>query len=276
MSLKNILWLASYPKSGNTWTRIFLANYLFAREEPMPINQVHRVGMGDAIAKTYRAVARRPIDTGDHKGMLALRPAVLRAIANNKADINFVKTHNIRDKAMAVELIPPHLTRGAVYILRNPLDLVLSYARHYAMDLPATVAAIGRTDNVVMGDATSVPQYLGNWSKHVRSWTKNAPFPVLTLRYEDMQTDPGAAFTKLLKHIGMVPEPERLARAIRFSSFDEVAKQETEHGFIEKSPTAEKFFHSGKAGQWKEKLDPALIERIETEHGPMMRKYGYL
>jgi len=273
---KNLLWLASYPKSGNTWTRIFLANYLLNRTEPMPINQVHRIGMGDSVAKAYAMVAGGPINTADHRAMLALRPRVLRGIAHNGADMNFVKTHNIRDTAMGVELIPPPLTRAAVYILRNPLDLVLSYARHYGLSLTEAAEAIGRTDNTTAGDRDSVPQYLGNWSHHVKSWTKGAPFPVLVLRYEDLKTDPEGGFAKLLEHIGMPVEPERLDRSIRFSSFDEVARQEAETGFVEKAPTAGRFFHSGESGQWKQALDPPVAERIRDVHAPMMKRHGYL
>jgi len=114
MAHRNIVWLASYPKSGNTWIRIFLANYLLNRSEPLPINQIHRIGLGDSIGKTYAMVAGRPIDLADNRAMLGLRAAVLRGITNNGADINLVKTHNIRDRALGVDLVPAPVTRSAV------------------------------------------------------------------------------------------------------------------------------------------------------------------
>ncbi|MEM9146239.1 MAG: sulfotransferase domain-containing protein [Pseudomonadota bacterium] len=273
---KNIVWLASYPKSGNTWTRIFLANYLFNRAEPMPINQIHRLGIGDSIAKTYRMVANGPIDTRDMRAMLALRPKVLRGITGNGADVNFVKTHNIRDIALGTELIPAPFTRSAVYILRNPLDLLLSYARHYGLEHAQAAEAMARDDHLAHGDAETVPQYLGHWSRHVKSWTGRAPFPVLVLRYEDLQTDPETQFARLLEHIGVPLDPERLTRAVGFSSFGEVARQETETGFVEKSPSAERFFHGGKAGGWQTDLAPEIADRVMRDHGAVMRAHGYL
>lgn len=273
---KNIVWLASYPKSGNTWTRIFLANYLLNRQEPMPINQVHRLGIGDSIAKTYRMVAGGPIDTRDLRGMLALRPKVLNGITGNGADVNFVKTHNIRDIAMGVELVPTPLTKAAVYILRNPLDVIPSYARHYGLTHEQTAEAMERDDHLAHGDAETVPQYLGNWSRHVKSWTGRTPFPVLALRYEDLKADPETSFSRLLEHIGVPVDAERLSRAIRFSSFEEVSRQETETGFVEKSPTAERFFHGGRSGGWRETLTPEIIERVTKAHGSTMRAHGYL
>lgn len=273
---KNIVWLASYPKSGNTWTRIFLANYLFNRKEPIPINEVHRLGFGDSIAKAYRLVARGPLDVTDHRATLALREAVLRGITGNGADINFVKTHNIREVALGVELIPAQYSRAAIYILRNPLDMVLSYARHYNMTAEAVAAAIGRTDNAIAGDRETVPQFLGSWSRHVRSWSERAPFPVLVLRYEDLQTDAASGFRSVLGHLGVPVDEERLARATRFSGFDEVSRQEASAGFVERSPTADRFFHSGTSGQWRTALAPETVERITRDHAAAMRQHGYL
>ena len=89
MPRKTIVWIASYPKSGNTWTRIFLANYLFDRKTPMPINQVHRLGMGDSIEKMYRMAADSPggvtggamagnFHAADYQRTLALEDMALR------------------------------------------------------------------------------------------------------------------------------------------------------------------------------------------------------
>ena len=277
---RTLVWLASYPKSGNTWMRIFLANYLFNRNTPMPINEVHRLGAGDSIAQVYRRAASHSpgmrFDISDYRQSLALRGKVLAALVKNDSDVNFVKTHNLRNKAFGVELIPPYLTRSAIYILRNPLDMVLSYARQYALTPEATAAAIGRSDNSIAGATGTVTQFLGSWSEHVRSWARCRDFPVLVLRYEDMQSDPSAAFTQALRHIGVPPDPERVARAVRFSAFEELRKQEDETGFIERSPSSPKFFHAGRSGQWRDELVPEAVERIRKDHAKVMREYGYL
>lgn len=281
---KSIIWLASYPKSGNTWTRVFLANYIFNRQEPMPINEVHRLGTSDSVEGIYRMAARAAgrarFDVADYRESLALRGPVLGAIANNEADVNFVKTHNQRGKALGVDLIPSALTRSAIYILRNPLDMVPSYARHFRLTPEAAAAAIGRPDNSTAGADGTVAQFLGTWSDHVLSWTRCRDFPVLTLRYEDMHADPQAAFALVLKHIGIPADPERLARAIRFSSFDELKRQEDKDGFIERV-SAERFFHSGRSGNWKDgvwqgALAPEVAEQICRDHAKVMRRFGYL
>lgn len=273
---KSIVWMASYPKSGNTWARIFLANYVANVDAPVPINNAHRIAMGDSIAKTYRMVAGQAIDVTDIDLTLRLRPKVLHGIVANNADINLVKTHNARITARGVTLIPDDVTRSAFYIMRNPLDMVLSYARHYGMTPDEAVEVVSHPDNANPPDDQTVTQFMGSWSEHVRSWTAKAPYPILVLRYEDMLADPRASFARLLTHLGMPIDPERLDRAIRFSSFDELSEQEKAEGFIEKSPESERFFAKGQSEQWKTDLPPRLIKKMKHAHRKVMKQYGYL
>lgn len=273
---RSIVWLASYPKSGNTWTRVFLANYLLNTQKPIPINEVHRVGSGDSMAATYHMVAGRKLDLMRVAHTLKFRHKVLGGIVNNNADINLVKTHNARVTAYEVELIPEKFTRASVYIMRNPLDMVLSYARHYGISHEAAVERIIHPDNANLPTKTSVAEFLGTWEAHVRSWMEDAPWPQLVLRYEDMLDDPETQFAKVLDLMGVPVDPERLRRAIRFSSFDELSKQEEESGFIEKSTASDKFFRKGRKNQWKTDLEPALADMIRDRMGETMKRYGYL
>ncbi|MEO3415051.1 sulfotransferase domain-containing protein [Roseovarius sp. CAU 1744] len=272
---KSIVWLASYPKSGNTWTRIFLANYLTNAKEPVPINQVHKFGMGDSIPKTYQMVGGGNVDTMNINVTLGLRDRVLRGIVANNADVNLVKTHNINRPTLGVDLIPEQYTRSAIYIMRNPLDLVLSYARHYGMGADETIEAISRSDHVNNPDETTVYQILGSWSDHVQSWTAKSSFPICVLRYEDMLSDPQEAFTKVLQNIGVPVEQERLDRAIRHSSFKEVSKQEKQSGFAERSRHSETFFSSGTSDNWKSELSEEQVARVRRIHRKTMKQYGY-
>ena len=121
------------------------------------------------------------VDTMDYRATLALRDRVLQGIVANNADINLVKTHNINQPAFGTVLIPERFTRSAIYIMRNPMDMVLSYARHYGMSLDETISAVSRSDHVNEPDDTTVFQFLGSWSDHVESWTKPSPFPNLCL-----------------------------------------------------------------------------------------------
>jgi len=273
---KSIVWMASYPKSGNTWARIFLANYLANAREPVPINKAHGVAIGDSITRMYRMVAQGPLDVTDIDATLKLRPRVLRGIVANNADVNLVKTHNALVTARGVPLIPDDVTRSAIYILRNPLDMVLSYARHYGMTPEQAVNTVSHPDNANPPDEETVTQFMGTWSDHVRSWTSKAGYPVLVLRYEDMLANPRACFARVVQHLGMPLDPERLDRAILFSSFEELSEQEKQQGFVEKSEQAERFFARGQKDQWKTDLPAKLVKRMKHAHRKVMQKFGYL
>ena len=274
--MKNsIVWLASYPKSGNTWTRIFLTHYLLNAEKPIPINQMHRFGFGDSIVKAYNMVAGRKINLNNLDLVLSFREKVLRGIVANKADINLVKTHNIKKVARGVELIPDRFTRSVIYIVRNPLDMVLSYARHYDMSPEKATKMIGSQDNGNAPTASNAAEFLGKWCDHVESWTVATKYPTLVLRYEDLLEDPETHFAKAVEHLGGPVDAERLKRAIDFSSFNKLKEQEEKEGFIEKPSGAEAFFAKGTSGYWKEDLDKNLVRKIRRDHRHVMQRYGY-
>jgi hypothetical protein len=275
-TMKNsIVWMASYPKSGNTWARIFLSNYLVNAEKPIPINKAHLLVMGDSNIKTYHMVAGQQINVNDIEKTLSFRDKVLRGIIANKADVNLVKTHNIRKLVRGVNMIPDEYTKSAVYILRNPLDMVLSYARHYGLKIKDAVACISNPDNANAPTEDTVAQFLGTWSDHVNSWTSGAHYPVLVLKYEDLLADPKLHFAKLVAHFGLPLDEERLERAIRFSSIKELRKQEKESGFVERSQLTDKFFGKGTSGQWESQLSDDLVKYIRREHRDVMERYGY-
>jgi len=273
--MKSIVWLASYPKSGNTWLRVFLANYIYNSEKPVPINQIHRVGIGDSNSKAYRMVTKEVLDPTNPMQGARIRPAVLQAIVNNKADINLVKTHCENAIAYGVKLIPPELTRSAVYIMRNPLDMIVSYASHYGNTIDEAIEGIARKDNSLLGGGDTVYQYLGTWSNHVIGWSKARKFPVLMLRYEDMLKDPHEAFDRVIHHIGLPIDRDRLERSVRFSDFKLLQEQEKKTSFVENSDNQDLFFRSGKSEQWKTELNEDQVAQILQDHGRVMKKFGY-
>lgn len=275
--MKNLVWLASYPKSGNTWLRLFFANYLAGGSKPVPINHAERYSTGDSVAQNYRAVAKSGVfNPLDDKAALQLRDSVFRALAENGASINLIKTHCKNKRVEGVRLIPQRLTRAAIYIVRNPLDMLISYADHYGLEPEQAMKDVADPNTTILPSSAAVRQFTGNWSDHVRSWTNNPKFPVTVLRYEDMLDDPQTAFEKVIKAVGAPVDSDRIARAIEASSFAESRRQEEESGFNEKAPNAEKFFRSGKSGEGTRLLEGDIADAICDEHRDVMAKFGYL
>lgn len=271
-----ILWLASFPKSGNTWARALLANYIAGEDGGVDINKLPTFALADSGIWAYERAAGRKLPNATLEEIMTLKPKAHAAIANISQNLVFAKTHSALRMLHGVPTITPDVTAGAVYILRNPLDVVLSYADHYGLSHADTVDALSSDNLITMGRADRAPEYLGDWSAHVRGWTRAPGLARTVLRYEDMQADAGNALRQVVNMLRQPIDETRLANAVRNSTFDALQGQEALKGFNEKSRNQQRFFRSGKAGQWRSELAPVLVTRMVDQHRDVMAEFGYL
>ena len=175
-----------------------------------------------------------------------------------------------------MKLVTPEVTAGAIYLVRDPRDVAVSYAHHLGLPLDAVIALMADPAAAAGGDERHVYQYLGTWSAHVQSWTPRPDPRRLVLRYEDLLADPARGFGDVIRLLGQEPPADLLARAVRFSGFDTLRAQEAAHGFGEAPRTLPAFFRAGRAGQWREAMTRAQADRIARDHGAVMARFGYL
>lgn len=272
-----LLWIASYPKSGNTWVRAFLHNYLRAADRPQDINDLTALTTGESAAARYRPHDPRPASQYSITEVQRLRPLVHREMAAARPGITFVKTHSALLLVAGVQTITKEVTAGCIYILRDPRDVAVSFSQHLGLSLDRTIAFMADPEAATGGTDTTVYVRLATWSAHVHFWTRRAHPGLHVLRYEDMLADPAQAFGGLVRFLGEAPPPDRLAQAARFSDFAVLRAQEAAHGFVEQpAQSAAAFFRVGQAGQWRAALSPAQAARIERDHGAIMQRFGYL
>lgn len=271
-----IVWLASYPKSGNTWTRTFLMNLFVNPREPLPINKVPEMSPSDAAAEWYRLVGLDRPEAADDATVARYRQAVQRKIADYAPDSIFVKTHCMLGPWHGQPLFDPQLTAGAVCIVRNPLDIVASYAHHSGLGLDGIIRVMGTRDYTTPASGKNVAHPFGSWSQNVASWTQRPHPGIHVMRYEDMVADPHAAFGGLMRFLTLPEDADRLDRAIRFASFDELRKQESEDDFVEKGRAGKAFFRKGGVGGWTDELDAAQVARVVADHREQMQRFGYV
>ncbi len=267
-----LVWLASYPKSGNTWVRAFLHNYILNTGTPHSINSL----VDFSVSECAMAFFGTPGEVMDPREVQAARPRVHAALTRLHEDLVFVKTHNANLSLHGVPLCTPSVTAGAIYIVRDPRDVALSYAAFTGRDVDEIIDFMGQEGAANASDGVQVFELLSSWSAHALSWVA-APRRLL-VRYEDLLAGPERAFGRIVRFLGAADaaaEPERLSRAIAFSSFSTLAGQETKEGYRAGSPAGEKFFRAGQAGGWRDKLTPAQAGKIWAAHGPVMGKFGY-
>lgn len=274
--MPGIVWLASYPKSGNTWMRAFLANYIEGATRPLRINDLPKYGLGDSRWDCFEPFAEKPLAAMTLAEIAALRPKVQDWFAQSAPGQVFVKTHNIIARVAGIPLIAPGATMGAIYIVRNPLDVCVSFAHHFRIPMERAVGALCKRNNRLPRDDKTLPQHIGSWAQNVSTWVNAEGMILQVTRYEDMLTAPEESFGAVVEFLDMPLDRERLRRAISFASFEELQKQEEEGRFVEGHEDGRRFFREGRAGAWRRQLTHAQVERIvEANRRPMMR-FGYL
>ncbi len=272
-----IFWLASYPKSGNTWLRAFIATLVSG--EPADINKLKFLG---AIASDRFAFDEAlGIAAADltWEQQTNLRPRAYELWAAEAQRPLYCKAHDCYDLTPAGEpLFPSKAACGAVYVLRDPRAVAVSFAHHTGRPIKAEIARMEDANASLSGSEhhlnQQLHQRLRSWSDHVRSWLA-APFPVHVVRYEDMHADAGTAFGAIARFLGLPHDPERIACAVAATSFSRLQGQERASGFFEKPHHAAAFFREGRTDGWRDVLTPEQVARIEHAHGPTMQRFGY-
>lgn len=265
-----IVWLASYPKSGNTWVRAFLHNYITDAQTPHSIDALTDFSVPEPAAAFFSA----PGDQLSPEQVQRERPAAHAKLTRLHDDLVFVKTHNANLAVHGVPLCTRELTSGAILLVRDPRDVALSYSAFLGKPLDEVIGFMANPRAANRGTKLQVFEFLSSWSQHAQSWLQANN--LLVARYEDLLADPAQQFGRIIQFLGGDPEPERLARAIAFSRFDTLAQQEQNHGYRAGGPGHSRFFRAGTAGQWRDRLSPAQAARIAAEHGGMLRRFGYL
>lgn len=288
--MRPIVWLASYPKCGNTWFRLMLAN--LGRDEPADINSI---ATDDGIA-----TARRRFDESflfasgllTHDECDRLRPLLYRDVHDRSnaaggsdplARFRLIKTHDawLRTTEGTALLGGGEISCGAVLIVRDPRDVAASLANHLHIGLDKAIDFMGRIDSDLSGTRhrqhQQLRQRLLGWSGYYASWLEQDEVPVHLLRYEDMQEDPAGALAGGLDFLKIAVPSSFVEQAVRFSSFSQLQAQEERQGFQE-APVRMgegRFFRNGIAGGWRHELTDGQVAEIELAHAPMMQRLGY-
>jgi aryl sulfotransferase len=278
--MSRIIWLASYPKSGNTWLRAFLSNFERNSDTPADIDDLDTAKISSDRRVADNALGVECSDLTPNE-IDRWRPAVYRNLAEQSQNTVYLKTHDAYTfNSEAEPLFPSDVTSAAVYLVRNPLDVAVSYAHHGMSALDESIELMSRETQALAGwdDRLSfqLRQRLLSWSGHVVSWLDQKAIRLHVMRYEDMCRQPEEEFAGAVRFLGLEQNCERVRRAVAFSSFETLRRQELEHGFKEKPRGAASFFRSGRVGSWREVLTKEQVERLIRDHGAVMNRLGYL
>jgi hypothetical protein len=277
-----IYWLASYPKSGNTWFRVILAHLLKKSEqEKVDLNRL-QTGMIASSREWMDQCLGFDSALLSHDELDALRPSVYEWYSQ---DIQCAGYHKVHDAYTYLDahtpMFPTAGCLGALYFIRNPLDVVISFANHSSCSIDKAIESMGNREFAFCGGQfrqfNQLRQWLQSWSMHVNSWLNaRNNISVLVIRYEDMVAKSYETFASAVKFLGLTPSESALKHAISQSSIEKLQAFEAQLGFSEKPTKVARFFRKGIVGDWREVLTPDQIKRIIEDHGQTMHAFGYI
>jgi len=264
--------IASYPKSGNTWMRVFLESY--STGTVTDINSKSTPSSADrSLFQEHCGISSTDFTPEESN---QLRTEVYRSIRDATEGHAFLKVH---DLPTPKGLFPPEVR--VIYLVRNPLDVLVSATDFFSFesDKQTTLFMKDRQAGLAAregGINVQMHQKLGSWSHHVNEWLNgDHDLTVHVCRYEDMYDRPEETFGAAVDFLGYPQEPERLKQALQNSQFSNLQRAENEQGFHGRAPSQKRFFRRGRPGAGNS-LPEAIRKQIFSDHGKTMQQLGYL
>jgi hypothetical protein len=271
---RNIIWIASFPKSGNTWTRFLLNALLHRKFELTDLNTDAKISGACTSKSLLESFLSEKVDITER---LMDRASVLRKLSESQepGKILLMKTHSALVEYMKTPQLPLDVTKAAVLVVRNPFDVLCSCMNHFGFDQEQAFSYMDKISSSISETDKHLPVLTTSWDGYTKSWLTNSKFPLLLLRYEDLMSHPFTQATRICKFFKLTPTENEIIAAIQATSFENMQKLETDQGFREASAKGERFFFKGEVGYYKDILSQETIDKVAFRFGDSMKKVGY-
>ena len=282
-----IIWLSSYPKSGNTWIRTFISSIIFSKDGISNFNNLEKIPQ-----YPMRRHFHNLIENFQNINEIKKNWIISQDKMNLDNKIKFIKTHHVNCMIGTDSFTNLDNTKGVIYIVRDPRNVVTSIKNHFSLntyedakkfifDEHRWLGFISHKNKI--GD-NKFPTLISSWSTNYQSW-KNMSENFLLIKYEDLLMDPDNEFAKIVKFLSSILNIEFnkniITEAIKTSSFDNLKKLEKSGLFGEsvadpKSGDKIDFFYLGPKNDWKKLLDNKISKEIEQKFQNEMKELKYL
>ena len=275
-----ITWIASYPKSGNTFLRSFLSAYFFSVTGKFEFSLLYNILQFPSLKFSKRDLSSR-------------KETAQNWIINQNhffenKDV-FLKTHNTLEEFEGYKFTSMNQSKGAIYIIRDPRNIILSMSHHYSLTFQESydkiidekASLLEKTYNEDHSNFT----FLGSWSNHYKSWRDNKDFKILFIKYEDLEKNNELVFKKVINFINELNNESnkivdnKFFNAINSTSFVNLKNKENISGFEESvySNLGKKrnFFNLGFQNKWQKKLPSDIINKVNKNLEKELIELGY-
>tara|TARA_A100001011_G_scaffold337315_1_gene367392 strand:- start:358 stop:1179 length:822 start_codon:yes stop_codon:yes gene_type:complete len=272
-----IIWLASYPKSGNTWLRALLSTYFFAQQKDKLnfdiLKEIPNFVQSRFFSKIVdlNKLKNEPLEICNYWNAAQTR-------INLSNETKFFKTHNACVSVKEKWFTTKENSIGYIYIVRDPRSVVCSMASHSNIKIENSVEDLLNKNFIGYNGEYSLAELTCSWKINYLSWKKKKNFPGIIIKYEDFKDNPYNEFEKILlflkDKINFKFDKVSVQKTLDTCSFTNLKNLENDKGFVEAKNG--KFFRKGLKDSWKTELPSSLQKKIENNLGEEMRELGYI
>ena len=281
-----IFWIASYPKSGNTWLRSLLSSYFYSRDGIFNQNLLENIAQFPERRHFVDFNYDSKVVTDTSKFWIKAQEKINE---NNK--LNFFKTHNILGSINNENFTNKKNTAGALYIVRDPRNVITSIQNHYELTKDEALKFMLSEKKYIYDyhtkDDFSDFQFISSWEKNYKSWLNQKIFPVKLIRYEDLNDKTLNILKEIIEFIQNTMEEKiefnylKAQNSVKSTNFENMKNIEQNHGFLEsvlsKNDTKKiPFFHLGPKNNWKVMFDKNFQEKLNSIFENNLKELKYL
>jgi hypothetical protein len=281
-----ILWIASYPKSGNTWLRALLSTYYYTKDGIFSDDKILG-NIGQFPEKKYFTNFKYdPTLPGDTSKLWIEAQNKI----NSDKKIKFFKTHSALVNLGVNQFTNKKNSLGCIYIVRDPRNLVSSLSNHFEMSYEDSLNFMMNekkyTYDFFKKNDYSDFQFISSWENNYKSWKDNKIIPIKIVKYEDLLNETYFVFKDILKFVSELMNDQnkfnkqKAQNSVMSTSFENLKKYEDNKGFAESliSKTNKKkipFFHLGPNNNWKNNFDQDFQNKLNTTFKENLKELGY-
>ena len=282
-----IIWIASYPKSGNTWVRSLLSTYLYTEDGIFNFNLLKKILKFPS--KKYLEFFTK--DFSDIKKISEYWIAAQNRInLYNENESIFLKTHSALCTLENNSFTNKANTQAVIYIVRDPRNVITSISNHYSRSIEESYNFMIDNNKMLVADKWigknfGIGEMLGSWSQHYKSWQNIKFAPILNIKYENLINDTKNSLITMInflqRFIEVKVDNKKILKTVESCNFENLSKMEKKQGFdeaaySEKSSKKVDFFHLGEKNNWKNLLNSEMEKKIRTAFDKEMKELKYI
>ena len=278
---KNLIWIASYPKSGNTWMRSLLTALIYTKDGLFDFELLPKIDQFEK-KNNFSFVKKLKSSDFDNLDKMEIVSKYWHEAQErlDYSDLIFFKTHSSNYNHKNLKYANLNKTRGCIYLVRDPRDVAISYSKFMGCSIDETIDYMLAPSRQIWNQEKTVGIIISRWDFHIASWI-NLDTPKIFIRYEDLLNNTKKVLKELIKFIqgplkiNIELNEKKIENIIKTTSFDLLKNKENKDGFREASKNSP-FFREGKSMQWKKILSQDQVNKIEVNLGKYMKKFNYI